>query len=390
MKFIHAADLHLDTPFASIKNYSKQLQNSLRKSTYTAATKVFDTAIRENVDFVILAGDTYDNTDRSLTAQDFLKNQFTRLKENNIQVFLIYGNHDYYRNNFSMIDFPDNVFVFDDQVTTQSITSHDGMNVGITGFSYYQQHINQAMIEQYPSRGDFDYQIGVLHAGIGSSDYAPFTVNQLIAKGYDYWALGHIHKRQILNENPKIVYPGDTQGRNLNEIGPKGFYLVTVLNQQTSTDFIESSTYIWEKGQLDAVSTDTIGSLTEKISKTLNSDELELKTLTINNAQKLNEEIIRTIDRGELTRHFSSNNSNTMLYRIDLQYNNTQQLQEIDQKYWDASADQIFNINDIKDLDKKLFSIDVIRDHIEDDSFLENIKAETNSVINKKFIGEEQ
>ncbi|AKP66785.1 metallophosphoesterase family protein [Companilactobacillus ginsenosidimutans] len=388
MKFIHAADLHLDTPFGSIKNFSKQLQNSLRKSTYTAATKVFDTAIREKVDFVILAGDTYDNTDRSLNAQDFLKNQFTRLKENNIQVYLIYGNHDYYRNDFSSIEFPENVHIFQKDVETKVLTSHDELRVGLTGFSYYSQHIDANMAENYPSRGDFDYQIGILHGGVGDGNYAPFTVSKLIAKGYDYWALGHIHKRQVLNENPYVIYSGDTQGRNQNETGEKGFYLVTVLNKNTSIDFIGSSTYVWIKSKIEASDEDNINSLNAKISKKLLSDDLRLLTLTIDDAQKLNSDVVRAIDRGEILLHFSQSDTNTALYKIELQYKDVQHFQQIDQKYWDQSSDAVFNIEDIKDLDKKLFNIDVIRDHIQDPDFIEAIKQSTQSLINKKFIGE--
>lgn len=389
MKFIHAADLHLDTPFASIKNFSKQLQNDLRKSTYTAATKVFDTAIHEKVDFVILAGDTYDNTDRSLNAQEFLKNQFNRLKDNGINVYMVYGNHDYYRNDFSTIKFPDNVYTFSDAVTTEEFTSRDGMKVGISGFSYYQQHIQEDKVKEYPARENFDYQIGILHAGVGDGNYAPFTVNELLAKGYDYWALGHIHKRQVLNEKPYVIYPGDTQGRNQNETGIKGFYLVNVLNSVTEAKFVASSSYVWDKAKIDVSAEENLDSLFAKIDGVLDKDQKELLTVKINNAQKLDPDLIKSIDRGDVIRHYSQSASSAMLYKLELKYNNTQQLQEIDQKYWDESADNVFDLNDIKDLDKKLFGIDVIREHMEDPEFLSNIKESTQSVINKKFIGEE-
>lgn len=390
MKFIHAADLHLDTPFASIKNYSKQLQNNLKKSTYTAATKVFDTAIREKVDFVILAGDTYDNTERSLTAQDFLKNQFTRLKENGISVYMIYGNHDYFRSDFSTISFPENVHIFSENIQTETLESHDGLKVGITGFSYYQQHISANVVSNYPERGSFDYQIGILHGGIGDVNYAPFSVNELLTKRYDYWALGHIHKRQVLSENPFIIYPGDTQGRKQNETGKKGFYLVTVLNKNTSVDFVESSSYIWSKDVIEANESDTVGKLNKKIADKIPVDTPELLTLIVNNAQKLNKDVIRAIDRGDVLLHFSEIDGTAALYKLVLKFNNPQQLAEIDQKYWDESAQNIFDLDDIKELDQKLYNVDVIREHILENGFLNRVKDSTSSVINKKFIGEEQ
>lgn len=390
MKFIHAADLHLDTPFANIKNFSKQLQNDLRRSTYTAATKVFDTAIKEKVDFVILAGDTYDNIDRSLNAQDFLKNQFLHLKENDIKVYLIYGNHDYYRNDFSTIDFPENVFIFHDQPETFELTTHDGKKVGLTGFSYYQRHIDQQVINDYPIRGNFDYQIGILHGGIGDNNYAPFTVPELIAKGYDYWALGHIHKRQILNQNPYVIYPGDTQGRNPNETGQKGFYLVTVLNQQTTLDFIPSSSYLFEQKRIVAQSSDNLASLTTEIGRQLEVDVPTLFTYQVESAQVLDQEVVAAIQRGDLIQHFERQQSNGYLYQLKLKFSQTKQLQEIDAKYWQDSAKQVFDLDDIKDLDAKLYSIDVIREHLNDPDFLDEIKDQTINLINQQFIGDKQ
>lgn len=390
MKFIHAADLHLDTPFLTVEGFSKQLQYNLQRSTYSAATKMFDTAIRERVDFVILAGDTYDNTDRSLNAQEFLKNQFLRLKENNIKVYIIYGNHDYFRNDLAAISFPDNVFVFRDQISTFELVARDGMKVGLTGFSYYQQHVTQDMAQEYPQRGDFDYQIGILHAGEGGSDYAPFSMADLTSKGYDYWALGHIHKRQTLNESPKVIYSGDLQGRNPNETGPKGFYLATVLNNQTSLDFIESSVYVWNQVSLNVQKDDNLENLLAKITPILDVNDHELITLTLNNAQELDPELVRSIDRGDVRHHFENNDLNGVLYQIKLQYNDAQGLQAVDQKYWDESATSVFDLDDIKDMDSKLYNLDIIRDHVNDQDFLNDIEQKTKNVINKKFIGEEQ
>src|SRR5699024_3835020 len=146
MKFLHAADLHLDTPFVGINDFSKELQKKLQDSTYQAARNLFDTALTEEVDFVILASDIFDDTDSSLKAQMFLRDEFEKLNQADIAVYLIYGNHDYYRNNFAVVNFPENVHIFEQDVSTKTLTTSDGVKVGITGFSYYQQHINQAVV----------------------------------------------------------------------------------------------------------------------------------------------------------------------------------------------------------------------------------------------------
>lgn len=392
MKFIHAADLHLDTPFVSISNFSNSLQEDLKKSTYTAADKVFATAITEQVDFVILAGDTYDNTERTLSAQIYLQEQFERLRKNGIRVYLVYGNHDYYRNDFSVINMPDNVTVFGGEITTSEVTASDGQRVGITGFSYYQNHISDDMVASYPTRGNYDYQIGILHAGIGDGNYASFTVNELLTKGYDYWALGHIHKREVLHQNPMIIYSGDTQGRNQNELGTKGFYLVDVANGTTNTKFVPSSVYVWESAQIDANESDTINGLFDKITSTLsrynNVEAKHLVTLTINGSQNLDENVIRSIGRNELLNHFAAMNSNTILYKVYTKFDRKSQLVGIDQKYWDESEKNVFDLNDIKDMDNRLFGEEVIRQHIDSPDFVEHIKELTKNTINKKYIGD--
>lgn len=386
MKFLHAADLHLDTPFVGISNFSKDLQTKLKESTYEAAKKIFQTAIDEMVDFVILAGDIFDDTDSSLKAQMFLKAQFEELKQAGIKVFMIYGNHDYYRNNFSVVNFPDNVFVFGSTPETKALTARDGKTVGITGFSYTQQHINQNVVRDYPEHGDFDYQIGILHAGVADNNYAPFTISDLLTKGYDYWALGHIHKREVLHTNPTIVYPGDIQGRNQNETTPKGFYLVSVTNDTTELKFVQSSIYTWTKESLTVDSQDSIDSLIAKITDLLTKPQL--LTLTIDDAQELHQDVLKTIERNELLLQILTFNTPGLLYKINLKFNKNAQLSAIDQKYWDQAQEKAIDLDRIKDFDSKLYSSDVIREHINQPDFLKHIIELTKNTINQKYTGE--
>ncbi|MQS96282.1 metallophosphoesterase family protein [Companilactobacillus halodurans] len=387
MKFLHAADLHLDTPFVGISNFSKDLQKKLQESTYKATENLFETALKEKVDFVILAGDIFDDTDSSLKAQMFLKEQFEKLNQANIKVYLVYGNHDYYRNNFAVVDFPENVVVFGQDVTTIEQTAKDGQRVGITGFSYYQQHINQNIVSNYPARGDFDYQIGILHAGVGDDNYAPFQIQDLLKKGYDYWALGHIHKREILCDSPVIVYPGDIQGRNQNETSPKGFYIVEETDHNTKMKFVKSSIYTWEKAELTAKKDDTVDSLITKITDLLSTPG-SLITLTINNAQNLNDDVVKTIERNEVMQHFISVATQGILYKIYLKFTDNPQLAKIDQKYWDQAKSNVLDLDKIKDMDSKLYSEPIIREHINDPEFMKNIKELTRNMINQKYTGE--
>ncbi|HIY93259.1 metallophosphoesterase family protein [Companilactobacillus sp. HBUAS56275] len=387
MRFLHAADLHLDTPFVGISDFSKELQTKLKASTYESAQKLFRVALEQKVDFVILAGDIFDDTDSSLKAQMFLKSEFEKLNQANIKVFMVYGNHDYYRSNFSVIDFPDNVTIFGKEPTEKVLTAKDGQKVGIAGFSYYQQHISKNLVQEYPERDAVDYQIGILHAGVGDNNYAPFQISDLLKKGYDYWALGHIHKREVLNEKPMIVYPGDIQGRNQNETTPKGFYLVTVENTSTQIKFVQSSVYTWEKASLNATTDDTVDSLITKIQQLLNKPNT-LLTLTIENAQNLNADVVKTIERNELKQHIQTLATPGILYKISRNYNSNPQLATIDQKYWDEAEQKAINLDDIKDLDSRLYSSDIIREHISQPDFLEHIVKLTKNAINQKYTGE--
>lgn len=384
MKFIHAADLHLDTPFSSISKFSERLQENLKQSTYTAAKKVFKTAIDQQVDFIILAGDTFDDTDRSLEAQMFLRDEFEQLNNFGIKVYLVYGNHDYFRDNFSVINFPNNVTVFGKDVSTAELIA-DGLHVGITGFSYYQQHVDQNVVATYPSHENFDYQIGILHAGVMDNNYSPFKISDLLSKGYDYWALGHIHKREILHEYPYIIYPGNTQGRNQNETGIKGFYLLEVKNKITTAKFVPSSVYTWQNKNLNASEDETIDSLILKI-KNLLLDKNNLVTIDINNAQKYAVDVVKTIDRGELLTHFKD--SPSILYKINLKYGRKSNLSEIDQKYWNESKEKTFDLNEIKDLDSRLYGNEVLRKHINQPEFLSHMEELVQNTINKKYNGE--
>ncbi|GEO46839.1 metallophosphoesterase family protein [Companilactobacillus kimchii] len=387
MKFLHAADLHLDTPFVGISDFSKELQAKLKASTYEAARRLFRVALEQEVDFVILAGDIFDDTDSSLKAQMFLKSEFEKLKQAGIEVLMVYGNHDYYRSNFSVIEFPDNVTIFGQEPAETTLTTKDGQRVGVAGFSYYQQHISKNLVQDYPEREGVDYQIGILHAGVGDDNYAPFKINDLLKKGYDYWALGHIHKRQILNEKPMIVYPGDIQGRNQNETTPKGFYLVSVENGATQLEFVQSGIYTWEKSDLSVTEDDTVDSLIQKIQQLLNKSNV-LLTLTIENAQNLDDDVVKTINRNELRQQLQNLNTPGILYKIYLKYNSNPQLAAIDQKYWDDAEQKSINLDDIKDLDSRLYSSDVIREHINQPDFLKHIIRLTKNTINQKYTGE--
>ena len=252
VKFIHAADLHLDSPFIGLKTLPDFIWNAIYLSTFSALTTIVDSAIQEKVDFICLVGDIYDNDERSVKAQAYLRNEMERLNKAEIPVYLLHGNHDYIENTGLHLEMPENVVVFTESVETKWYTTTEKDEVAISGFSYDKRWVLERKIKEYPEKHPrAKYHIGLLHGfseGLESEhgNYAPFSLGELRSKRYDYWALGHIHKRQQLAENPPVIYPGNTQGRSSKESGEKGFELVTLTESGVSMEFRPTSTIQWK------------------------------------------------------------------------------------------------------------------------------------------------
>jgi DNA repair protein SbcD/Mre11 len=256
ISFIHAADLHLDSPMVGLKNLPANILSRVRESTFTALGKLTSAAIDNNVDFVILAGDLYDGEDRSLRAQSRFRNEMQKLSQKGIPVYVIHGNHDHLNGSWVHLDMPSNVHFFSSDVEMKVFHSKRGEKVHLYGFSYRQRHILDKRIDDYHKQESADFHIGILHGNEGGGtehdNYAPFTIKDLQEKEFDYWALGHIHKRTILSETPPIIYPGNLQGRNKKEVGMKGCYCITLNELEAKKEFLATSDVVWEEVSVDA------------------------------------------------------------------------------------------------------------------------------------------
>ncbi|MGG1677306.1 exonuclease SbcCD subunit D [Neobacillus sp. NRS-1170] len=259
--FIHAADLHLDSPMVGLKHLPADIFSRIKESTFTALKKLTAAAICHQVDFVILAGDLFDGEDRSLRAQSRFRTEMQKLEEHNIPVFVIHGNHDHLNGSWVHLDMPANVHIFDSEVEVKDLHTRNGEKVHFYGFSYPTRHVFDRKIDEYMKVEGADFHIGVLHgnesSGTEHDNYAPFSIQELKEKGFDYWALGHIHKRAVLSEFPPIIYPGNIQGRNKKETGTKGCYLVELSESDVNMKFIETSDILWQEAVLDAAPANT-------------------------------------------------------------------------------------------------------------------------------------
>ncbi|WAA13005.1 metallophosphoesterase family protein [Fervidibacillus halotolerans] len=254
IKFIHCADLHLDSPFVGLNTLPNKIYEQVKESTFRAFSKVVDLAIEFSVDFVIIAGDLYDGEDRSIRAQLFLKKELERLEKQGIHAFIVHGNHDHLGGKWTKVNMPSNTHIFPPKAKMIPFTTKTGGKIHLYGYSYPSKHVYEKIVERYEKVDGADYHIGILH-GHDSLDnrhyrYAPFQVTDLLDKDFDYWALGHIHKTRILHENPYIVYPGNIQGRNPKEDGPKGCYVVEMNPYRTSVTFHETNVILWDAIEL--------------------------------------------------------------------------------------------------------------------------------------------
>ncbi|ANU12473.1 DNA repair exonuclease family protein YhaO [Planococcus halocryophilus Or1] len=245
IRFIHTADLHLGSPFIGMRDLQKEQWQLLKDSTLSAFDRLIKYALKTNPDFVCIVGDIYDGEDRNIRAQARFQKGMQQLAEREIPVVMCYGNHDHLSGNWTRFELPKNVHVFDETVSQFTLNTAAGP-VSFTGFSYGKRHVSESMVEHYPVAQSLDsYHIGLLHGSLEGDAthavYAPFKKEQLLSKQYDYWALGHIHKRQELYLEPAMVYPGNIQGRHRKESGEKGFYEVTLSKVTTQLEFIPTS-----------------------------------------------------------------------------------------------------------------------------------------------------
>ncbi len=255
ISFIHAADLHLDSPMAGLKTLPDPIFKRVRESTFQALKKLTDAAIEKKVDFVILAGDLFDGEDRSIKAQSRLQTEMLRLKKHRIPVYALHGNHDHLGGTWVKLEMPENVTIFSSKVEVKVLHTKSGAVVHLYGFSYPKRHVLERKIEEYQLVAGADFHIGILHGNLAGArehgNYAPFTIKELLEKPFDYWALGHIHKRAILAKNPPIVYPGNIQGKSRKETGEKGCYFVTLTSAEAKLEWIETAQIIWETASID-------------------------------------------------------------------------------------------------------------------------------------------
>jgi len=236
VKILHAADLHIDSPLGGLTAYQGAPAEEIRGATRRATENLIQAALDHEVSLVVLAGDIFDGDWPDYGTGLFWNEQLGRLHEASIPVVSVAGNHDAQSQISRNLQLPPNVTQM--STSTPQTVTFDELEVEVIGQGYATRDVSVDLTQAYPDGDPNLFSIGVLHTSLngrpGHANYAPTSVEALRAKDYQYWALGHVHTREIVHEDPWIVFPGNTQGRHAREIGPKGATLLTVEGREVA------------------------------------------------------------------------------------------------------------------------------------------------------------
>ena len=234
VRFIHCADLHIDTPFKGLSEVHPELREILYQSTYRSFQNIIDLAIREEVDCVLIAGDIFDSANKSLHAQIKFRNGLKRISDAGIPSFVVHGNHDPLDSWSASLEWPEPVTIFGGEGVTHHPLIREGHVIArIFGISFSERAITDNLSLRFENHDHEIPAIGLLHSNVGKNTghepYAPASIKDLSSRGMDHWSLGHVHNHLILKEaHPVIVYPGSAQATDPRETGPRGCCLVTL------------------------------------------------------------------------------------------------------------------------------------------------------------------
>jgi exonuclease SbcD len=259
-KFLHAADIHLDSPLRGLKQYVGAPVEQIRLAARRALENLVTSAINERVQFVLIAGDVYDGDWKDFQTGLFFIQQAARLDQASIPMYLIRGNHDAGNKMTKSLRMPANVHIFSE--SSPETMFLDDIGVAIHGQSYPTVSVTKDLSYHYPAAIPGRFNIGLLHTSLtgreGHENYAPCSIEALSSKGSDYWALGHIHQREIVFESPVIAFSGNVQGRHIKETGAKGCYLVTVdQSHRPLMQFLPLDVLRWEQATIDVTDVST-------------------------------------------------------------------------------------------------------------------------------------
>ncbi len=272
--FLHAADIHLDSPLHKLDTYEGAPTHLIRHAARAAFENLVTAAIDEQAAFVLISGDLYDGDWKDYNTGLYFISRMRRLRDAGILVFIVAGNHDAASRITKHLKLPDGVRIFPASAPETVIV--ENLQTAIHGQSFGTPAVTKNLAAAYPRPKPGYFNIGMLHTALTGREnhapYAPCTVEALSSKGYDYWALGHIHKREIVKKNPFIVFPGNLQGRHIRETGEKGCMRVRVPDTgPAAVEFMPLDVIRWVELSVDLTGAVTGYDMIDRFSDALES-----------------------------------------------------------------------------------------------------------------------
>lgn len=387
MKFLHIADVHLDSPFLGLSFLPSELFCQIKNAIQLSFEKAVNFAIDNDVDLVLLAGDTFDSIHPTPQSKIFFANQIKRLVDRQIQVVMVLGNHDYSQIDDLLLNESPyfKIIGSNEQIEQVDFMTKSQYKYRVVGFSYQHNHITEDIIAKYPPKSTSIYTIGLAHAGMKQSsvdqnNYAPFTLNEVKDLNYDYFALGHIHLRQVLSQEPWIVYSGNLQGRHVNEKDAKGFYFCQVdeQSQNTQLQFIDVSPIVWQT--VDLTLDEPFKSTTKlctKIQNLLADNNLRptLFTLNIIGAELLSDAQLDMLNDKSMYEELSNNlQYHSLLVRVYYRHRDFIALNATDRALFAKAAEEILTANHTCELASSLMKkSNIVTNNLQKEEYLSDI-----------------
>ena len=380
-------DVHLDSPFLGLSFLPSELFCQIKNAIQLSFEKAVNFAIDNDVDLVLLAGDTFDSIHPTPQSKIFFANQIKRLVDRQIQVVMVLGNHDYSQIDDLLLNESPyfKIIGSNEQIEQVDFMTKSQYKYRVVGFSYQHNHITEDIIAKYPPKSTSIYTIGLAHAGMKQSsvdqnNYAPFTLNEVKNLNYDYFALGHIHLRQVLSQEPWIVYSGNLQGRHVNEKDAKGFYFgqVDEQSQNTQLQFIDVSPIVWQT--VDLTLDEPFKSTTKlctKIQNLLADNNLRptLFTLNIIGAELLSDAQLDMLNDKSMYEELSNNlQYHSLLVKVYYKHRDFIALNATDRALFAKAAEEILTANHTCELASSLMKkSNIVTNNLQKEEYLSDI-----------------
>lgn len=398
MKFIHFADAHLDSPFRGLSFLPSTVFDQIYRASDESLKRIVDLALKEQVDLVLIAGDTFDSDHPIPRSQLFFSQQIKRLTDQEIQVVMIFGNHDHMAAS-NLLVAPNKYFKLlgDGQKIEQiTFTTRNNFNYDVVGFSYLNNHIVDDLVKDFPKKGP-NYTFGLMHAQEKESRteknvYAPYKLDEIVDLNYDYFALGHIHARRVLSQKPWIVYSGNIQGRHINELGVKGCYLGTIdeSTKETKLQFYQTGPIVWKQGVLPLTKAINKSELREQVLQALAQvKETTYFSLKLTGAQFLTDEEIELVEDNTFWQSISQALPYmSQLVGVRLETEDLINLNQASQQYFDQAEAEIFASDQLAKIIKAWSHKAPITENLaQNPQFLDEVMALTKVKLANKLKG---